>query len=129
MTDHVPLVYVVDDDEPFRDSLRWLLMSAGYRALTYSTAERFLHEYEPGAAACLVLDVRLPGMSGLELQRELRRLGETLPIILVTGHADERTGLEALKNGASHFLQKPFQDAKLLYLIEQAARHPYETAA
>ena len=121
--DPLPLVYVVDDDEALRDSLRWLLGSAGYRALTYSTAERFVHEYEPGAAACLVLDVRLPGMSGLELQQELERVGETLPIIFVTGHADERTVLYALKNGAFHVLQKPFRDAELLDLIGQAARH------
>jgi len=128
-TDHAPLVYVVDDDEPFQDSLRWLLESAGYRIVTYSTAERFLHEYDPGAAACLVLDVRLPGMSGLELQQELERVGETLPIIFMTGHADEWTALEALKSGASHFLQKPFQDAQLLNLIEQAVRHKYGAAA
>ena len=127
--DHALLVYVVDDDEPFRDSLRWLLESAGYRVVTYSTAERFLHEYEPGAAACLVLDVRLPGMSGLELKRELKRVGETLPIVFITGHADERTKLEALKDGASHFLRKPFQDTQLLSLIAQAARSQYEVAA
>lgn len=122
-TDHAPLVYIVDDDEPLRDSLRWLLESAGYRVVTYSTAERFLHECEPGAAACLVLDVRLPAMSGLELQQELNRAGETLPVIFITGHADERTVLEALKNGAFHVLQKPFQDAQLLDSIEQAVRH------
>ena len=123
LTDDAPLVYVVDDDEPFRDSLRWILESAGYRAVTYSTAERFLHEYEPGAAACLVLDVRLPRMSGLELQLELEHAGEALPIIFMTGHADERTVLEARKSGASQFLQKPFQEAQLLDLIGQAAAH------
>ena len=127
--DHALLVYVVDDDEPFRDSLRWLLESAGYRVLTYSTAERFLREYDPGAAACLVLDVCLPGMSGLELKRELKRLGETLPIIFMTGHADERTELEALENGASHFLRKPFQDTQLLGSIGQAAQSRYGSAA
>jgi FixJ family two-component response regulator len=112
----------LDDDEALRDSLRWLLESAGYSVATYSTAERFLREAEPDAAACLILDLRLPGMSGLDLQQELNRRGETLPIIFVTGHADERTALDARKKGAFHFLQKPFQDAQLLDSIEQAAQ-------
>ena len=128
-TDHVPLVYVVDDDEALRDSLRWLLGSAGYRVITYPTAERFLLAWEPGAAACLVLDVRLPGMSGLDLQQELNRRGETLPIIFITGHADAQTGLDALKNGASQFLQKPFRDAQLLDLIGHVARRKYGAGA
>lgn len=120
--DHAPLVYVLDDDEALRDSLRWLLESGGYSVATYSTAERLLLEFESGAAACLVLDIRLPGMSGLDLQRELNRRGETLPIIFVTGHADARIARDALMNGAFHFLQKPFQDVRLLDLIGQAAR-------
>jgi FixJ family two-component response regulator len=128
-TDHAPTVYVVDDDEAVQDSLRWLLESAGYRVVTYPTAERFLLDYEPGAEACLILDVWLPGMSGLDLQQELKRRGEMLPIIFMTGHADARTALEALKNGAAHFLQKPFQDAQLLDLIGQAARHTYGAGA
>ena len=128
-TDHAPLVYVLDDDEALRDSLRWLLESAGYSVVTYSTAERLLLEFEPGAAACLVLDVSLPEMSGLDLQRELNRRGETLPIIFVTGHADARTARDALKNGAFHFLQKPFRDVHLLDLIGQAARQSYGVAA
>ena len=100
----------------------------GYRVATYSTAEQFLLEREAGAAACLVLDVRLPGMCGLDLQHELDRIGVTLPIIFMTGHADERTALAALKNGASRFLQKPFHDAQLLDSIEQAVRHQYGAA-
>jgi FixJ family two-component response regulator len=128
-TDHVPLVYVVDDDEALRDSLRWLLESAGYRVMTYPTAERFLLACEPGAAACLVLDVRLPGMSGPDLQQELNRRGETLPIIFITGHGDAQTGLDALKNGAWQFLQKPFRDAQLLDLIAHVARRKYAAGA
>jgi FixJ family two-component response regulator len=128
-TDRAPLVYVLDDDEALRDSLRWLLESAGYSVVTYSTAERLLLEFESGAAACLVLDVRLPEMSGLDLQRELNRRGETLPIIFVTGHADTRTARDALKNGAFHFLEKPFRDVQLLDLIAQAARQSYGVAA
>ena len=116
-----PLVYVVDDDEALRDSLRWLLESAGYRAATYSTAERFLTAYRPGFASCLVLDVRMPGLTGLELQQELNRRGKSLPIIFITGHGDVPMAVTAVKNGAYHFLEKPFKDAQLLKVIEQAA--------
>ncbi|HYC49423.1 MAG TPA: response regulator transcription factor [Burkholderiales bacterium] len=119
-TEHPPLVYVVDDDDALRDSLSWLLESAGYRAVTYPTAERFLEEYEPGSAVCLVLDVRLPAMSGLDLQQELNRRGESLPIIFISGHGGVPLAVEAMKSGACHFLEKPFQDAQLLSLIERA---------
>ncbi|HYH40788.1 MAG TPA: response regulator transcription factor [Burkholderiales bacterium] len=129
-TDQSPLVYVVDDDEALRDSLQWLLESAGYRVATNPTAESFLLEYEPRAAVCLVLDVRLPGMSGLDLQQELKRRGESLPIIFISGHGGVPTAVEAIKNGACHFLEKPFGDAQLLSLIEQAAvRHNSVNAA
>ena len=115
-----PLVCVVDDDEALRDSLRWLLESAGYRVTTYSTAERFLAAYRAGVASCLVLDVRMPGLTGLELQQELSRRGEPLPIIFITGHGDVPMAVNAVKNGAFHFLEKPFNDAQLLELIEHA---------
>jgi two-component system response regulator TtrR len=118
-----PLVYVVDDDDALCDSLRWLLESAGYRVSAHSTAERFLLAYRPGVAACLVLDVRMPGLSGLELQQELIRRGERLPIIFVTGHGDVPMAVEAVKNGAFHFLEKPFKDEQLLLLIDRAASH------
>jgi FixJ family two-component response regulator len=116
------LVYVVDDDEAVRDSLGWLLASIGYRVATYSTAEQFLEGYKAGAASCLVLDVRMPGVSGLELQQELNRRGETLPIIFITGHGDVPMAVNAVKSGAFHFLEKPFKDAQLVSLIEQAAK-------
>lgn len=115
------LVYVVDDDEALRDSVRWLLESTGYRIAAYSTAERFLAAYKPGCAACLVLDVRMPGLTGLELQQELNRRGETLPIIFITGHGTVPMAVSAVKSGAFHFLEKPFKDAQLLALIEEAA--------
>jgi two-component system response regulator TtrR len=115
------LVYVVDDDEAMRDSLRWLLESTGYRVSAYSTAERFLTAYTPGMAACVVLDVRMPGLSGLELQQEINRRGEPLPIIFITGHGDVPMAVNALKSGAFHFLEKPFKDEQLLAVIEQAA--------
>ena len=116
-----PLVYVVDDDEALRDSLRWLLESAGYRATTFADAERFLSAFEPGLASCLLLDVRMPGLTGLELQEELNRRGQTLPIIFITGHGDVPMAVKAVKSGAFHFLEKPFSDAQLLQLIDQAA--------
>jgi FixJ family two-component response regulator len=115
-------VYVVDDDEALRDSLRWLLESEGYRAATYSTAERFLAAYRPGVASCLLLDVRMPGLTGLEVQQELNRRGHPLPVIFITGHGDVPMAVNAVKNGAFHFLEKPFKDAQLLEVIEQAAK-------
>jgi FixJ family two-component response regulator len=118
---HSRLVYVVDDDEALRDSLRWLLESSGYRTAAYATAERFLTAYKPGLASCLVLDVRMPGLTGLQLQQELNRRGETLPIIFITGHGDVPMAVNAVKSGAFHFLEKPFKDAQLLALIDQAA--------
>jgi FixJ family two-component response regulator len=116
-----PLVCVVDDDDAMRDSLRWLLESAGYRTATYPSAEKFLGCQRATKAACLVLDVRMRGMTGLELQAELNRLDRSLPVIFITGHGDVPMAVNALKNGAFHFLEKPFDDAQLLRLIEQAA--------
>jgi RNA polymerase sigma factor (sigma-70 family) len=118
---HVGTVYVVDDDEAMRDSLRWLLESAGYRVSSYSTAERFLTAFRRDYASCLVLDVRLSGITGLELQQELNRRGENLPIIFITGHGDVPMAVQAVKDGAFHFLEKPFKDAQILRLIETAA--------
>ena len=115
------LVYVVDDDEALRDSLTWLLESTGYRVAAHGTAEAFLAAYKPGVASCLVLDVRMARMTGLELQQELNRRGEMLPIIFITGHGDVPMAVNAVKSGAFHFLEKPFRDAQLLSLIDQAA--------
>jgi FixJ family two-component response regulator len=114
-------VYVVDDDDAMRDSLRWLLESAGYRVASYSSAERFLAAFRANHATCLVLDVRLSGLTGLELQQELNRKGANLPIIFITGHGDVPMAVQALKSGAFHFLEKPFEGERLLELIEQTA--------
>jgi FixJ family two-component response regulator len=103
-----------------RDSLRWLLESAGYRVASYASAERFLSAYRQGGS-CLVLDVRMPGLTGIELQQELNRRGARLPIIFITGHGDVPMAVNALKSGAFHFLEKPFQGEKLLEVVEQAA--------
>lgn len=115
-----PLVYVVDDDEAFRDSLRWLLESSGYRVVAYDSADRFLEGYRSGTGACLVLDVRMPGKTGLELQQDLNRRGVTIPMIFVTGHGDVPMAVNALKSGALDFIEKPFKDEDLLALIEKA---------
>lgn len=114
------LVCVVDDDEAFRDSLRWLLESAGYRVAGFASAEPFLEAYRPGTGACLVLDVRMPGRSGLELQEEMNRRRYDLPTIFVTGHGDVPMAVTAVKRGAFDFIEKPFKDEELLALIEKA---------
>jgi two-component system response regulator TtrR len=116
------LIYVVDDDEAFRDSLRWLLESAGYRVATYATAEHFLAIFDAAAGACVVLDVRMPGMSGLELQEEMLRRGHVLPIIFVTGHGDVPMAVNAVKKGAVDFIEKPFNDMDFLALVEKTIR-------
>jgi two-component system response regulator TtrR len=115
------LVYVVDDDDAFRDSLRWLLESAGYRVMVYSSAERFLAARQAGDGVCLLLDVRMPGLSGIELQAELNRRGDGIPVIFLTGHGDVPMAVEAVKKGAYDFVEKPFANTRLLALIEKAA--------
>jgi len=128
MTDSArPLVHVVDDDEALRDSLRWLLESARHCVATYATAESFLATYDPERAGCLVLDIRMPGMSGLELQDELKRRGHTIPIIFVTGHGDVPMAVNAVKKGALEFIEKPFNDKAFLVLIKNALAFDAET--
>jgi two-component system response regulator TtrR len=117
-----PLVYIVEDDDALRDSLCWLVDSASYQAAAFASAESFLAGYEPGAGVCLVLDVRMPGMSGLQLQEVLLRLHQNIPIIFVTGHGDVPMAVNAIKRGAIDFIEKPFRDEDLLSKIEDAAR-------
>jgi FixJ family two-component response regulator len=118
----VPLVYVVDDDDALRDALRFLLESAGYAAETYAAAEQFLAlpRFQPGS--CIILDVRMPGMSGIELQRELARRGSILPIIFLTAHGDVPMAVSAVKHGAFDFIEKPFEDERLLRLVDEALK-------
>ena len=112
-------VLVVDDDKAARDSLQWLLESVGHKVICYASATDFLQSYA-GTPGCLVLDVRMPGMSGLELQREVDRKGWCLPIILVTGHGDVPMAVRAMQGGAIDFLQKPYNDQVLIERTEQA---------
>ena len=103
-----PTVFVVDDDEAVCRFLRWLMTSHGFRVKTYASAEEFLDAYEPGQPGCLVLDVRMTGMSGLELQKEMAAREPRLPIIIITGHGDVQMAVQALKIGAFDFIEKPF---------------------
>jgi two-component system, LuxR family, response regulator FixJ len=115
-----PTVFVVDDDPAMRDSLCWLLQSVDLHVETYPSADAFLAAYDVGRPGCLVLDVRMPGMSGLNLQDELRTRNIRLPIIMLSGHAEVPTAVRALKAGAIDFMEKPFSDELLLDRIRQA---------
>jgi FixJ family two-component response regulator len=112
-------VYVVDDDEAIRDSLVWLLESQAFTVAVYHSAESFLEAYREEMRGCLVLDVRMPGMSGLELYERLGARGATLPVVFVTGHGDVPMAVSALKKGAVDFIEKPFSDREMVRLVEQ----------
>jgi FixJ family two-component response regulator len=114
------IVYVVDDDSSVREAIKSLIRSVGLRVETFGTAQEFLHSARPDAPGCVVLDVRLPGLSGLDLQRELAANGINLPVIFITGHGDIPMSVRAMKAGALEFLTKPFRDQDLLDAIQQA---------
>jgi FixJ family two-component response regulator len=120
MPENNPVVYVVDDDPSIRDALDSLIRSVGFRAQTFASAQDFLRSVRPDALGCLVLDVRLPGLSGLDLQRELARVDIRIPIIFITGHGDIPMSVSAMKAGAVEFLTKPFRDQDLLDAIQAA---------
>ena len=113
-------VFIVDDDEAVRDSLGLLLRSAGYRARCYAGAKDFLKAFDPRDHGCLVLDIRMPGMTGLELQKHLNEIGCNIPIVFITGHGDVPMAVEAVRMGAVDFLQKPFSDEDLMARIADA---------
>jgi two-component system, LuxR family, response regulator FixJ len=115
-----PTVFVVDDDPAMRQSLRWLIESVNVGVETYATAQDFLAAYDPDRPGCLVLDVRMPGMGGLDLQAELARREIEVPVIIITGYAEVPTAVRALKAGALDFIEKPFSDQLLLDRIQQA---------
>jgi FixJ family two-component response regulator len=119
-SDQQALVYVVDDDRGVRDSLSLLLRSVGLENRTFESAVEFLDGYEPDRVSCLVADIRMPGMSGLELQRELNERHIAIPIIFITGHGDVPMAVNAMKAGAMDFLTKPFRDQELLDRINAA---------
>jgi len=114
------IVYIVDDDDAVRDSLLELLDSVGIRGIGFSSAREFLDGYDLNTGGCLVLDIRMPGMSGLDLQKQLAESNASLPIIFITGHGDVPMAVEAMKRGAAEFIQKPFRDQDLLDAIQTA---------
>ncbi len=114
------IIYLVDDDEALRDSLVWLLESQGFKVAAFPSAEDFLRRWRPEFNGCLLLDVRMPGMSGLELHERLRAQYCTLPVIFITGHGDVPDAVRAMKAGAIDFLKKPFEDFALLGAITSA---------
>lgn len=115
-----PVVYLVDDDEPVRDSLSMLLRAAGYAVETFESAQQFIDKRGHASTGCLVLDMRMPGMSGLELQDWLAKSNGMLPIVFLTGHGDVPTAVRAMKRGAFEFLQKPVDDTRLIAAVEAA---------
>jgi FixJ family two-component response regulator len=120
MKDCAPVVFIVDDDEAVRSSLRLLLKSVGLVPSAVASAREFLDKYDPAQPGCLVLDVRMPQMSGLELQEQLNLKGAVLPVIFITGHGDVPMAVEAMQAGAFDFLQKPFRDQDLIDRIQRA---------
>lgn len=114
-------IYIVDDDKSVRSSLRLLLESAGYEVICFNSANEFLKfSLDSTTSGCLILDVKMPGLSGIELQKELALINNTLPIIFITGHGDLPMGIQAMKDGAVNFLSKPFDDEQLLDSIYEA---------
>jgi FixJ family two-component response regulator len=110
-------IFIVDDDEAVRDSLRWLLEANGYRVRSFSGAEEFLESYDPNQVGVLIVDVRMPGMSGLELQEELIARQVPLPIVFITGHGDVPMAVSTMKKGAVDFLEKPFNETDLRGIV------------
>lgn len=128
MSEVTPSIYVVDDDEAMRDSMSWLLEGEGYRVTCFDSAESFLRARRDEMRGCIVLDVRMPEMSGLELHEKLDSLGSQLPIIFVTGHGDVPMAVAALQRGACDFIEKPFHNQDLLDRIQRALELDSEIA-
>lgn len=126
MTGSEPVVYIVDDDNAVRHSLEWLLGSSSFAIRTFASADEFLEAIDPAQPGCLVVDVRMPGMSGLELQRELTAREINIPVIVITGHSDRQMAQRARSAGALDFLEKPLDDERLIDLIRQALKKSVE---
>ncbi|HXQ31162.1 MAG TPA: response regulator FixJ [Steroidobacteraceae bacterium] len=122
-------VFVVDDDDAVRTSLRLLLKSVGLPVETFASAQEFLDAFDAERAGCLVLDIRMPGMSGLELQQRLNEIHAIIPIVFITGHGDVPMAVEAMQHGAVDFIQKPFRDQDLIDRINQALEKDRENRA
>jgi FixJ family two-component response regulator len=122
-------VYVVDDDEAVRDSVQWLLEGKGYRVRCFDSAESFLSRYDTREVACLIVDIRMGGMTGLELQNRLLESRSPLPIVFITGHGDVPMAVDTMKKGAMDFIQKPFNEEQLVSLVERMLDHAKDTFA
>jgi two-component system, LuxR family, response regulator FixJ len=122
-------VFIVDDDSGVRSSIRVLLKSIGIAATALASAQEFLASFDPDQPGCLVLDIRMPGMSGMELQQQLNMRGAIIPVIFITGHGDVPMAVEAMQHGAFDFLQKPFRDQDLIDRIQKALARDRETRA
>jgi FixJ family two-component response regulator len=122
-------VYVVDDDEAVRDSLQWLLEGKGYRVRCFDSAESFLSRYDAREVACLIVDIRMGGMTGLELQNRLIETRSPLPVVFITGHGDVPMAVDTMKKGAMDFIQKPFKEDQLVGLVERMLDHAKDTFA
>jgi FixJ family two-component response regulator len=123
----IPTVFIVDDDAPMRAAMQRLLKTVGLHSESFATPQEFLQHKLPDAPSCLVLDVRLPGMSGLEVQSKLNETGVQIPIIFITSHGDIPMTVKAMKSGAVEFLTKPFRDQDLIDAIQQALKRDDET--
>ena len=122
-------VYVVDDDEAVRDSLQWLLEGKDYRVKCFDSAESFLARFDPREVACLIADIRMDGMSGLELQDRLLERRSPLPVVFITGHGDVPMAVNTMKKGAMDFIQKPFKEDELVSLVERMLERAKDTFA
>lgn len=120
MSEPGPIVYVVEDDQALRSLIKALAQSIGLSSREFSSADRFLEHYDPRQPGCLVLDIFMPGMSGLELQDELNRRGAVIPVIFITGHADVASAVAAVRHGAFNYLQKPFRNSELIASVREA---------
>lgn len=127
MANAEPTVFVVDDDAAVRSGLKAVLTSVSFAAQTFASAQEFLESYRPETPGCLLLDLRMPGMSGLMLQDELNRRGSTLPIIFITAHGDVGSAVDALKNGAVDFVEKPVRSQFLLDKVQCAVERHVQT--
>lgn len=126
MSELEPSVFIVDDDEAVRDSLQLLMLSAGLSAESFASAQAFLQQFDAQRPGCLILDIRMPGMSGLELQDRLNEVGCILPVIIITGHGDVPMAIRAFKSGIFDFIEKPFNDQVLLDCVQRAIEQDRE---
>ena len=123
MANQDPIIFVVDDDEAVRLSTEMLIRSMGLRVESFESAAEFLEDFDPQQPGCIILDIRMPGMSGLELQEHLNEIQATIPVIFVTGHGDVPMAVKAMKAGAIDFIQKPFRDQELIDRVHAALDH------